>query len=448
MSRPGLSLKAPIALPLESPPVSPSVRHLNAAPDPVFRTLDDLRRAMTRLNAQGQLISISSAKATTSPARACGSTVGRGGGLLQETACRPAGTGIGKSVRYFFPQRCGAPAGREQDPSEPHLGRTRDHRDALSEHAAKRAAGAAPPSWYWLEPGGEDCRHHRCQRQREQAIRTLHTRRREQSNESGSASYEHVNHANALNAELDNTGGGILLTALGRALRGEPDPAVALHYDYRKVDMWPRGVRLRDMPIYAGNEIHGWVQRLKAVFGLPTDHTKSRRASKISTQILDHIERQTGQSLRLDNQLKRAVFLYFTRKNYELSLHDNDDLRRTLVFNHKASPRLSFQPSMARRFRRGSMPPICFLKNACIRHGYDAVCARIMSDLGAQYHHRRRISRIYFEAGATAASSRAVLYLQTCKAARRTACPSIICASRSVPRPLTISTIRAALRGN
>ena len=50
----------------------------------------------------------------------------------------------------------------------------------------------------------------------------------EQSNESGSASYEHINHANALSAEFDNSGFAIFLTALGRAMLGEPDPEVAL----------------------------------------------------------------------------------------------------------------------------------------------------------------------------------------------------------------------------
>ena len=52
-----------------------------------------------------------------------------------------------------------------------------------------------------------------------------------QSNESGSASYEHINHANALNAEFDNTGLAIMRTALTRALFGEPDAAVALDPD-------------------------------------------------------------------------------------------------------------------------------------------------------------------------------------------------------------------------
>jgi hypothetical protein len=61
-------------------------------------------------------------------------------------------------------------------------------------------------------------------------------------------------HANALNAEHDNTGAGIFLSAVSRALRGEPDPAVALQFSYRKVDLWPLAVSLRDLPIYFGNE--------------------------------------------------------------------------------------------------------------------------------------------------------------------------------------------------
>lgn len=219
----------------------------------------------------------------------------------------------------------------------------------------------------------------------------------EQSNESGSASYEHVNHANALNAELDNTGLGILGTALRRAIFGEADASVALGVDYRKVDLWPRGLRLRDVPVYLHNEWHGLVQRVRKRLGRPTDHLKSRLASKVSTQILTEIERQMAIRLRLDQDSPRAVFLYLSRKNHEASLVDNEELAEDVGLAIRkldaASLEAFYGPGILGRVTSGDL----FLDNGCIRHGFDRLCMDAMVRNGIECRHRQRLSRIYFE---------------------------------------------------
>jgi|GEM_PF-3691566 len=221
----------------------------------------------------------------------------------------------------------------------------------------------------------------------------------EQSNESGSASYEHVNHANALNAEYDNTGHGIFLTAMTRALFGEPDPAVALSHDYRKVDLWPHALRWRDIPIYAGNELHGLLQSLKRLFKLDDDHAKSRRASLISTHLMSWLEQRLGCSFRLDNTRKRAVFLFFTAAHVAYAARDNRELRAHVGLDPQSLTAEMLQdfygPGITARVAAADLFP----ENACIRHGFDQVCRAAMEPLGIRDHHRRRIEGIYFDNG-------------------------------------------------
>ncbi|MFT3986149.1 hypothetical protein [Aestuariivirga sp.] len=221
----------------------------------------------------------------------------------------------------------------------------------------------------------------------------------EQSNESGSASYEHVNHANALNAEYDNTGHGIFFTALKRAIFGEPDPAVALSYDYRKVDLWPHALSWRDVPIYAGNELHGLAQSLKRLLGLDDDHAKSRRASLVSTHLMSWLEQRLGQPFRLDNSRKRAIFLFFTAAHVAHAARDNRELRAHVGLDPQAltAEKLEhfYGPGITARVAAGDLFP----ENACIRHGFDQVCRAAMEPLGIRYHHRRRIDGIYFDKG-------------------------------------------------
>ena len=219
----------------------------------------------------------------------------------------------------------------------------------------------------------------------------------EQSNESGSASYEHVNHANALNAELDNTGLGILVTALKRAILGEKDASVALNLDYKKVDLWPGGVRLRDVPLYLHNEWHGLAQRLRKLLRLRTDHVKSRLASKVSTRILSEIERRLSIRLRLDQDGPRAVFLYLSRKNHDASLVDNrelaEDVGLAIEKLDAASLQRFYGPDILDRVVSGDL----FLDNGCIRHGFDRVCMEAMERSGIECRHRQRLTCVYFD---------------------------------------------------
>lgn len=221
----------------------------------------------------------------------------------------------------------------------------------------------------------------------------------EQSNESGSASYEHVNHANALNAEHDNTGLGILVTAVKRALIGEPDPAVALGANYKKVDLWPRAIRVRDIPIYLGNELHGRWQTLKACFRVRNDHVKSRVASKISTEILAVLERELDCSFRLSNEVKRAIFLYFTRSHFRHSLKDNAELAQSVGLRPQGLSAVELTRYYGAGILNKVMAADLFPENACIRHGFDAICCDVMERLGVGYLHRHSVRHVYVEGG-------------------------------------------------
>jgi len=229
----------------------------------------------------------------------------------------------------------------------------------------------------------------------------------EQSNESGSASYEHVNHANALNAERDNTGFGILKSAVSRAMLGEPDPSVALSMNYAKVDLWPRAVALRDIPIFFLNELHGLQQILRHHLNISDDHTRSRRASKISTEILTFLERELGISLRLDNQKKRAIFLYFTKEHFALSLRDNAELRASVGLQPVALTAEELTGFYGASILDRIVAADLFAENACINHGFDEICRGAMVNQGVSYFHRKRIAEIYFEVGSTGLPCRA-----------------------------------------
>ncbi|HUQ36994.1 MAG TPA: hypothetical protein VM144_11520 [Aestuariivirga sp.] len=229
----------------------------------------------------------------------------------------------------------------------------------------------------------------------------------EQSNESGSASYEHVNHANALNAERDNTGFGILKSAVLRALLGEPDPSVALSMNYAKVDLWPRAVTLRDIPVFLLNELHGLLQILRHHLNAVDDHTRSRLASKKSTEILTFIERELGIALRLDNQRKRAIFLYFTKKHFALSLRDNAELRASVGLQPIALSAAALTEFYGASILKRIVAADLFSENACINHGLDEICRSELVKQGVSYLHRRRIAEIYFEEGSNGDPCRA-----------------------------------------
>ncbi len=210
----------------------------------------------------------------------------------------------------------------------------------------------------------------------------------EQSNESGSASYEHINHANALNDEPDNTGLGILGTALKRALVGERNPNVALKTGYARVDLWPRGFKLNDIPIYAYNEVHGWVNRVRRAMGWQTDHDKSRIASKLSTDVLSHIERESGVTLRLDDDGTRAVHIYFTEEHHRHSLRDNKILDDTVGLKPRKMSEAEIADAFGPKTAANIASADIFPENSCLRHGFDQLCRQILVEAGGRYEER------------------------------------------------------------
>ncbi|MCX2978918.1 hypothetical protein [Candidatus Marimicrobium litorale] len=218
----------------------------------------------------------------------------------------------------------------------------------------------------------------------------------EQSNESASASYEHVNHANALNAEHDNTGLGILISALRRAFFAERNPDAALHLNYRKVDLWPAGVHMRDLPIYVVNEVHGWTQKLRSLFGKMNEHDKSRLASKYSTKILDFIERDLGISLRLVKRPSRAFFLYLSETEHTRSIKE----RKVLSKFVQLLPEKVSEDTIRHFYGDGNLKNIVsadiFSENNCIDHGFDAICRKAMIKRDIRVLDRTIIKELFF----------------------------------------------------
>jgi hypothetical protein len=389
-----------------------SGRYHNPAPDMVLGTIDDLRSEMTLLNAAGD-----------------GFLDYLLGGHYSE------GKGIwingGEGARQFYDAlleanphlACESPFGayfrrdgiRERGENKVLVRNLTaappPHRAVIDMHRKRRMSGEAAP--IVLFSGGPAakisallCTLPAMRKQAALDVRFI-LDGAEQSNESGSASYEHVNHANALNAERDNTGFGILKSAVSRAMLGEPDPSVALSMNYAKVDLWPRAVALRDIPIFLLNELHGLLQMLRQHLDISDDHTRSRRASKISTEILTFLERELGISIRLDNQKKRAIFLYFTNEHFALSLRDNAKLRASVGLQPHSLTAEALTGFYGASILDRVVAADLFAENACINHGFDEICRNAMVNQGISYLHRRRIAEIYFEDGSTRKSCRA-----------------------------------------
>jgi hypothetical protein len=219
----------------------------------------------------------------------------------------------------------------------------------------------------------------------------------EQSNESASAHYEHINHANALNAEHDNTGLAILALAIKRAMRGEPDPEVALDLDYHKVDLWPRALRLRDLPLFLHNEIHGRTQKFRYLIHVMNDHDKSRVASKISTSIISLLEKRLNVSFRLPNDGSRALFLFLSEIEHRNSYRDHEALSRFV----KIFPKKISSERVAEIYGPGALRNVLsadvFAENNCIRHGFDFICCAALEQAGGIVVRRRAIRELYFD---------------------------------------------------
>lgn len=397
-----------------------SSSYFNAMPRKAFPSLDHLRRAMTKANPsgdafldyllEGDYFAGKTIWANPSPRvrQAYEAMVEANPFLISESPYQPAfglnGVRVRGENKVFIARLDRAPA---------------EVRRLVEEHRAAREVGPRRPKAIFV--GGPAAKIGALL----SGLETDHAKASdvifvldgaEQSNESGSASYEHVNHANALNAELDNTGLGILTTALKRAILGEKDASVALDLDYKKVDLWPRGVRLRDLPVYLHNELHGLAQRLRSLLGLRTDHVKSRLASKVSTRILTEIERQLAIRLRLGQDSPRAVFLYLSRKNHDASLVDNRELAEDVGIAVEKLDAAGLQrfygPGILERVVSGDL----FLDNGCIRHGFDRVCMEAMQRHRVECRHRQRLTSVYFdrdEKGMPRAAAIALEDLQT-----------------------------------
>jgi len=219
----------------------------------------------------------------------------------------------------------------------------------------------------------------------------------EQSNESGSASYEHINHANALNAEHDNTGLGILPHVIKRALFGEPSAKEVLDPDFKRVDLWPSAVRMRDISIYLHYEIHGVVQKIRKLLGIKNDHDKSRMASKRSARVLDYIEDRTGFKLRLQSKASRALFVTSSQSQHHASIRENIHLGKSLDLH----PQKLSEHEITEFFSPSTLDNICsvdiFRENNCLTHGFDVRINQIASQLGMDFRAQLRIKEVFVD---------------------------------------------------
>ena len=236
-----------------------SGRYHNPAPDLVFGTIDDLRSEMTRLNAAGDSFLDYLLAGHYSEGKGVWINGGAGANQFYNTLLETNPHLACESPFSAYFRRDSIRERGENRISVRNLSAAPlSHRAIIETHRQRSMSGEAGP--IALFSGGPAakisallCTLPAARKQTALDIRFI-LDGAEQSNESGSASYEHVNHANALNAERDNTGFGILKSAVSRAILGEPDPSVALSMTYAKVDLWPRAVALRDVPIFLQNE--------------------------------------------------------------------------------------------------------------------------------------------------------------------------------------------------
>ncbi|MDO8351907.1 MAG: hypothetical protein Q7T14_00465 [Aestuariivirga sp.] len=381
-----------------------SGRHHNPAPGLVFGTIDDLRSEMTRLNATGDRFLDYLLAGHYSEGKRVWINGGAGANQFYYTLLEANPHLACESPFSVYFRREGIRERGENRISVRNLSAAPlSHRTIIETHRQRSMSGeAAPIALFSGGPAAKIsallCTLPAARKRTALDIRFI-LDGAEQSNESGSASYEHVNHANALNAERDNTGFGILKSALSRAILGEPDPSIALSMNYAKVDLWPRAVALRDVPIFLQNELHGLLQIFRHHLNIPDDHTKSRLASKTSTGILTFLERELGISLRLDNQKKRAIFLYFTKEHFAHSLRDNAELRASVGLEPAALSAEELTEFYGASILKRVVAADLFTENGCINHGFDEICRNAMVNQGVAYLHRRRIAEIYFEDG-------------------------------------------------
>lgn len=219
----------------------------------------------------------------------------------------------------------------------------------------------------------------------------------EQSNESGSASYEHINHANALNAEYANTALGMLPQVIKRALFGEPAVREVLDPDFKRLDLWPSAVRVRDIPVYLKYEVHGLVQQIRKLLGIRNDHDKSRMASKRSTRVLDYIEKKTGIKLRLQSKTPRGLFVALSKSQHRASIKENAHLGESLGLY----PQQLSEHEIVKFFGSSGLNNICsvdlFRENNCLTHGFDTRISQIAMQLKMDYRKGLRIKEVFID---------------------------------------------------
>jgi len=219
----------------------------------------------------------------------------------------------------------------------------------------------------------------------------------EQSNESSSASYEHINHANALNAEYDNTAIGILPNIIKRMIFKEPEPNSALCPEYKKVDLWLKSLRLKDFVIYTQNTLHGWIQFFKKTIHIPTEHDKSRSASKVSSKILNYIETMTGIKLKLPSETARALIIHYNKNEHQHSIKENIYLFNTLKLKQKKLSQTEIEQFYSITTCKQVTSVDIFYDNNCIVHGFDNVVGNILNSLGSTYQKRVKVKEIFFD---------------------------------------------------
>ena len=219
------------------------------------------------------------------------------------------------------------------------------------------------------------------------------------SNESSSASYAHINHANALNAEWASSGLGILPTLFKRNIFGEKNSNVALSVGYKSVDLWLNNVRYIDCKLFIKNIIHGLLQQFKKVLGIKNDHDKSRLASFQSSLILDYIEQKTAINLRLKSDENKAFFINVGTKAHQHALKENAYLKESigLVSYQLSKQDLLYHYSSETGNNITSVD--VFPSNGCIVHGFDKKIKAMSENTHFSYKENKQITGVCLKKG-------------------------------------------------
>ena len=214
------------------------------------------------------------------------------------------------------------------------------------------------------------------------------------SNESSSASYLHINHANALNSELENTGFWILPVLIKRNIFGEKNIDVALSATYKKVDLWLKNVTVPDMLLFISNTVHALNQRAKLLLGIKNEHDKSRLASFKSSKILAFIETTTKIKLTLKSQINRALVINFDKDDHEHSDKENQYLSINLGLKSHQLSKEEIAHFYSEKACESLSSVVSFADNGCVSHGFDGLIEKIASNIGFTYQKNKQITEV------------------------------------------------------